>query len=86
MSSLCGGRYILNLIDDFSKKLEIYKLKSKNHVFEKFKEWKKQVEIPTDLKVKKLKNDNGLEFVNEEFNKFCTDERNVRHKIVIYTP
>ena len=44
------------------------------------------VEVQTERKVKKLRTDNGLEFLNQEFVQFCKDEGMVRHKIVPYTP
>ena len=37
-------------------------------------------------KAKKMQTDNGLEFVNEEFNTFCKLSGIVRHKIVRHTP
>ncbi|KAL5547642.1 hypothetical protein UlMin_002873 [Ulmus minor] len=52
----------------------------------KFKEWKKMVKVQTGKKLKKLRTDNGLEFLNYEFDQFCKDEGIVRHKTVPYTP
>ncbi|KAL5541326.1 hypothetical protein UlMin_044586 [Ulmus minor] len=59
---------------------------SDNDAFGKFKEWKKMVEVQTGKKLKKLRTDNGLEFLNYEFDQFCKDEGVVRHKTVPYTP
>lgn len=44
------------------------------------------VENQTRKKIKKLKIDNGLEFVNEDFNKLCRDNGIVKHKTVRHTP
>ena len=44
------------------------------------------VEVQTGKKVTKLRNNNGLEFLNDEFNWFCKDEGVVRTKIICYTP
>lgn len=42
------------------------------------------VEVQTGKKVKKLRTDNGLEFLSEEFNQFCRDEGMVRHRTVTH--
>ena len=54
--------------------------------FEKFKEWKVMVELQTGWKVKKLRTDNGWEFVKYDFEKFCQSEGIIRHKVVTNTP
>ena len=41
---------------------------------------------PNREKLKKFRTDNGLEFVNEEFNNFCKTHGIVRHKTVRNTP
>ncbi|TXG54163.1 hypothetical protein EZV62_019419 [Acer yangbiense] len=75
-----GSRYFLSLVDDYSRKVWIYLLKTKDQAFDSFKAWKKLVENQTSKKVKTLRTDNGLEFFNEEFNKFCSDEGILRHR------
>lgn len=84
--SFGGGRYFISIIDDCSRKVWVYILKSKDQAFQKFKDWKKMVELQTGKKVKKLRTDNGLEYLNEEFIKFCNDEGLVRHKTVPGVP
>lgn len=74
------------IIDDFSRKIWVYLLKSKDETFSVFKEWKIEVENQIDLKIKILRTDNGLEFCNNEFNDFCKDHGIVRHRTVIHTP
>uniref|UniRef100_UPI00144403F4 DDE-type integrase/transposase/recombinase n=1 Tax=Acinetobacter indicus TaxID=756892 RepID=UPI00144403F4 len=81
-----GGRYFITFIDDCSRKVWVYILKHKNEAFSKFKEWNKMVEIQTGRKVKKLRTDNGLEYLGDEFNQFIKEEGMVRHKIVRKTP
>ncbi|KAH9648891.1 hypothetical protein KPL70_025781 [Citrus sinensis] len=84
--SLGGARYFLSIIDDFSRIVWIYVLKSKEQVFEKFKNWKVLVEKQTGKTVKKLRTDNGLEFYNQVFDEFCAKEGIARHKTVRMTP
>ncbi|WJZ90886.1 hypothetical protein VitviT2T_010001 [Vitis vinifera] len=74
VSSIGGARYFLTLIDDYSRKVWIYFLKNKSETFLKFKEWKILVETQVGRKVKKLRTDNGLEFLSNDFNSFCQKE------------
>lgn len=81
-----GRRYMLIIIDDYSRKVWAYFLRHKNEVFLNFKRWKSLVENQTRKKVKRLRTDNGLEFCEEDFNKFCEDEGIARHHTVVRTP
>ena len=51
-SSLSGYVYYVSFIDDFSRKTWIYFLKSKDEVFNKFKEFKALIENHTEKKIK----------------------------------
>ena len=84
--TLSGGRYFLTLIDDYSRKVWVFILKTKDESFERFKEWKAMVELQIGRNVKKLRTDNGWEFFKFDFEKFCQTEGIVRHKTVTYTP
>ncbi|GAB2266514.1 hypothetical protein Dimus_037897 [Dionaea muscipula] len=81
-----GNRFFLSIVDDFSRKVWIYLLKSKDQTFEKFKEWKNLVENQKDRKIKVLRTDNGLEFCNVLFDDFCKHNGIERHRIIIKTP
>ena len=61
-------------------------LKNKNEVLEMFKRLKILVETQTNLKIKTLRIDNGLEFCNKEFEDFCERHGIIRQKIVVHTP
>lgn len=50
--SIGGARYLLTFIDDFSRKVFVYFLRSKSEVLERFREFKRLVEIQTERKVK----------------------------------
>jgi 5'-3' exoribonuclease 2 len=58
--SIGGSRYMLTIIDDYSRKVWPYFLKDKSKVFSAFKEWKTMIENQTEKKVKKLHTDNGM--------------------------
>ena len=83
--SIGGARYFLTLIDDYSRKVWIYFLKNKNETFLKFKEWKIVVETQVGRKVKKLRIDNGLEFLSNDFNSFYQKEGLATHRTIRYT-
>ena len=50
-------------------------MKSKDEVFNKFKEFKDLVENSTERKIKTLRSDNGGEFTSEEFKDLCKESR-----------
>ena len=84
--SLAGNKYFVTFIDDFSKKVWIYFLKTKDEVFSKFREWKAEVETKTEKEVKCLRTNNGLEFCNNLFDEYCKKVGIKRHIICTYTP
>lgn len=84
--SLSGCKYFLPFIDDYSRKVWIYFLKTKDEAFQKFEEWKTLVENQTQQKLKCLRTDNGLEFCNSLFEKVCKDTGVKHHKTCPYTP
>lgn len=58
-TTMGGTRYFMSVIDDYSRKLWILLLKTKDEAFHAFKEWKKLVENQSWLKVKKLRTENA---------------------------
>ena len=54
-----GKRYILCLIDDYSRKLWVYLLAEKSETFQHFKNWQKMVEKEKGLPVRCLRTDRG---------------------------
>ena len=84
--SLDGCRYMLTIIDDYSRRLWSYFLKHKYGAFDAFKDWKVTVEKQTERKLKVLRTDNGMEFCSDAFKYFCKQEGIVRHHTIPYTP
>jgi len=74
--SFGGSRYFLTFIDDYTRKVFVFFLKSKDEVLDYFKIFKNFVEKQTDLKIKKLRTDNDREYVNNEFKNFFIKYRN----------
>lgn len=84
--SLSGSKYFLTFIDDFSRKVWIFFLRTKDEAFQKFVEWKALVENQTGKRLKCLCTDNGSEFCNHLFDKVCKESGIKRHKTCPYTP
>jgi transposase InsO family protein len=63
----------------------VYPIK-KSYVFPVFKLFKAQVELKNGKKIKCLRTDNGGEYVDGEFLKFCKHAGTVRKFTVAYTP
>ena len=85
-SSLSGYVYHVSFIDDFSRKTWIYFLKSKDEVFNKFKEFKALVENHTEKKIKTFRSDIGGEFTLEEFKELCRESGIKRELTTPYNP
>ena len=81
-----GAQYFLTFIDDYSRYVWVYPLKSKSQVFEKFVQWKAQVENECGEKLKTFRTDGGGEYCSSEFEQFLLTN-GVRHqKTVPKTP
>lgn len=81
-----GVRYFISIIDDYSRRVWVYCLKSKDQAFEAFKDWKNVIENQVGRRIKKLRTDNDLEFCSNLFEKYCKNEGIARHKTVVNTP
>ena len=78
--------YFVTFIDDFSRKVWFYMLKSKADVFTVFKQFRTLVEKSTGKSIKCLRTDNGGEFMSMEFENYCKEFVIDRHKTITYTP
>ena len=62
---LQGEYYFMLFIDDYTRMTWVTFLKEKSEAFEKFKKFKAKVENETNLKIKCLRSDNGVEFTSK---------------------
>jgi hypothetical protein len=60
--SLGGGRYMMLLIDDYSRMTHVRILKKKSDAFEEFQDYKTLVENELEKKIKTVRTDGGGEF------------------------
>ncbi|KAL0368054.1 UNVERIFIED_CONTAM: Retrovirus-related Pol polyprotein from transposon TNT 1-94 [Sesamum calycinum] len=66
------NRYFILFIDDYSRMTWVYFMREKSEVFKVFKKFKNLVENGRSIKV--LRSDQGKEYNNSEFDKFCEEE------------
>ncbi|SGY38360.1 BQ5605_C003g02007 [Microbotryum silenes-dioicae] len=81
-----GHRYMLVIIDDFSRKHWCILLALKSDVFPRLRDWILEVENATGNKVKTIRSDNGGEFTLRNFVDFCTSKGIRRELTIPYTP
>jgi len=67
-------KYFLTFIDDYSKAVRVYTLKSKTEIYECFIEFKNMVENITGKKIKRSRCDNGKEYVNKDINRLAREK------------
>lgn len=79
-------QYFISFVDDYTRKVWVYFLKTKDEAFDRFVEWISLVENQSEKKVKTLRTDNGLEFCNRRFDEFCEAKGIQRHRTCAYTP
>lgn len=84
--SIAGFRYFAIFIDDKSRYTVVFFLKTKDQVFNAFKDYKALAEKQTGCQIKCLRTDNGREYVNNDFNNFLVNNGIKRQLIVPYTP
>lgn len=85
-ASVNGHLYYFKLTDGFSKFKHVYFLKNKSETFKYFMQFKTMVEKQTGRKIKRLVNDNGGEYVGNDFQQFLKKEGIVMDKTASYTP
>lgn len=61
-----GEKYFLSIIDDYSKLVVIYPIKTKDQVSDCFEKYINLVETVTGKRVKQIRCDNGREFLNSK--------------------
>lgn len=81
-----GARYFATFIDDKTRYVTVYMLKSKDQVFEKFKEFKALAEKQTGQKIKAIRSDNGREYLSGAFENFLVSQGIKRQLTVPHTP
>lgn len=86
IESVDGSKYILVIVDDFSRFTWLYFLKQKLEATPKLKNFIKQVELQLRKVFRNIRSDNGLELKNKDVEEFLA-EKGVTHNFSApYTP
>lgn len=81
-----GEKYFLLFKDEATAFRVMYLIKSKSEVDEKVDDFLKLVENMSDVKVKRIRFDNGTEFINANVKKILSKKGIVAERIAAYTP
>lgn len=79
IKSIGGAKYFLTFTDDYSRKVTVYCLRSKDEVVEYVRKYIARVERETDRKIKRFRSDNGLEYCNKTLKRMF-DEMGIKHE------
>ncbi|GJZ84085.1 zinc finger, CCHC-type containing protein [Tanacetum coccineum] len=81
-----GKKYMFLLVDDCTRYIWVYFLKSKDEAFETFKEFKLKVENEVGKKLRSFRTDRGGEFTSREFTRYCKENGILRQLTAPYSP
>ena len=73
-------------MDDFTRAVWVYLIKTKYEVFHHITVFYNLLETQLDKRVKSFRSDNGTEFVNQIFSKFCETKGIIHQTSCAYTP
>ncbi|KAK0586091.1 hypothetical protein LWI29_000773 [Acer saccharum] len=68
-----GYEYYVTFIDDYSRYGYVYLMQRKSETFEKFKEFRAEVENQLGKSIKSLRSDRGGEYLDQEFEDFMVE-------------
>ena len=80
--TLGGGQYFLTFTDDKSRYSWVFILRSKDQVFDRFQEWKAQVEKSSQRKIQTIRTNNGGEYTSTKFETYLKSE-GIRHELTV---
>ncbi|KAD3067463.1 hypothetical protein E3N88_35343 [Mikania micrantha] len=81
-----GNRYFLLLVDDFSRFMWVYIIRSKDQAYKAFCKFKSVAESEFGCKVKALRTNRGGEFTSSRFEQLCSEDGIQRYHTTPYTP
>ena len=73
------NKYFVTYVDDVSRRVWVFLLKSKDQVFQTFQEFHAMVERETEKPFKCLRSDNGDEYTSHKFSEYCV-KHGIRHE------
>jgi transposase InsO family protein len=84
--SIGGSKYGLVIVDDFSRFTWVFFLQDKSQTQGTLKRFIRRAQNEFELKVKKIRSNNGSEVKNLQFEEFPEEEGNKHEFLVPYTP
>lgn len=84
VNSFGGARYYVTFIDDYSRKVFVYTIENKNQAVKCFVDFKNLSENQLNKKIKVLRTDNGLEYINASFKAVCEKNGIIHQKSCAY--
>src|SRR5438034_2119181 len=84
--SIGGNKYGFVIVDDYSRLTWVFFLQDKSEVQETFKKFARRAQNEFDVKIRRIRSDNGSEFKNTSIEEFL-DEEGIKHEFSApYTP
>jgi transposase InsO family protein len=84
--SLGGNLYCLVIVNDYSRYTWVFFLHDKTEVVACFKKFAKRAQNKFEVRLEKIRSDNGKEFVNTNIEEYY-DEVGIKHEVsATYTP
>ena len=80
--SLGGNKYGFIIVDDYSRFTWVFFLRDKSEVHGFFKRFAKSAQNEFDVKIKRVRSDNGTEFKNTNIEEFL-DEEGIKHEFLV---
>ena len=68
-----GYEYFVTFIDDYSRYVYVYLMQHKSDTFEKFKEYRAEVENQLGKTIKNLRSNRGGEYLDRDFEEFLVE-------------
>jgi hypothetical protein len=86
VKSLGSSSYFIAFTDDYSRKMWISFLRTKDQVFAKFVEFHTMIEKHTNFRIRTLRSDRGGEFLSQLFTEYLTTQGITRQLTNAHTP
>lgn len=81
-----GNRYFMLFVDDFTRVMWVYMMKTKDEAFSVFNKFRISVETETGEKLKTFRTDRGGESLSKQFTAYCEETGLNRHYTTPYSP
>ncbi|KAI3521421.1 hypothetical protein L1887_10887 [Cichorium endivia] len=86
VSTRDGFKYFLTVVDDYTRAVWVYLLRTKDEVFENIVVFFNMIKLQFSKSVKIFRSDNGTEFVNSKVKNFFEKEGILHQTTCVYTP